>query len=1355
MAAVLTPFEQLEPRLLLDGALPGQAGANDVFQASPALFIENQGQWADASIRYGFHGAGANILFKDGGPVFQVFQLDDSDVTRADQFSVGFDGANAISPTGWAPAPTVFNYYVGGAAAAENVPAYTAIGYEELYDGIDLVSWGRRDGLKYEFHVAPGADPGDIVVRYDGIDGLSLGDDGRLVVHTALGDLTDDAPYIFQEVGSERVEVSGSFALLDSGAYTFDITGPYDAGSELIIDPDLVWWGFLGGDGNERGADIEADAAGNSLVIGRTNSADFASELPGLDGADKTYNGGSFDTFVARISTDGTAVDWWTYLGGNGNDEGFDIEVDAAGNAFVTGITNSGDFAAESPLAVGFDQSYNGGANDVFAARLAGADGALDWWTYLGGIGDDAAPALELDPAGDVLVAGHTNSGDFAAEAVAPDGADQTYNGGDFDAFAVKLTGAAGALDWWTYLGGSGIDRDPDIALDSGGNPMLTGSTSSRNFASEFPGLDGADQTYNGGSFDVFVARLMAADGDLDWWTYLGGSGNDEGLALGIDGADDPLLTGLTNSGNFASEFPAAGGFDVTHNDGDDAFISKLAAADGGLTWWTYVGGRGTESGRDIAVDGAGNAVITGSTSSTDFINEFPAAGGFNVTYNGGTDVFIVKAMAADGALDWGTLLGGRGSELEPAIELDADANVLVTGYTNSRDFASEIPGALGFDHTYNGGDGDIFAAKVSEDGATLDWWAYLGGNGRDQGTALAVDATGDVLLTGYTNSSNFASEVPGLPGFDQTYNGAEDAFVAKITGIERSRNVTGFRAVAGDAQVGLDWTNPTDPDVVGIIIVRRAGAPPAVGPTDGVAYPVASPLGGGTVIYNDIGEVFIDNGVVNGITYHYDAWSYDATLTYSPAPAPNASATPAAGLDADGDALLDLWETLGIDVDGDGTIDLDLPALGADPMHKDVFIEVDAMDGRAPTTATLDMVVAAFAAAPDALVGNPDGVDGITLHIERDETSIPLAAWPAAWADFDAVKAARFGTAAQRVDADALAAKRLVYRYCVFADTHGGTTSSGSAEVGGNDFFVTLGGWLTPGGTPEEQAGTFMHELGHSLGLLHGGGDDVNCKPNYRSVMNYTWQAPISSLTSQWMLDYSRDQLPDLDEANLDEAVGIGGTPGRMTQAGPLPREIVGESGPVDWSRDDADFDGDPDNDVGVAADINRVLAAQPPSPGEVLAGAEDWSNLAYDFRTSPDFADGVHGTVPVGPDLTQEVALELGNDLGTLPAKFNKKRGWQPVSAAFPGRIWFKINRNGKFKFKLKALGKALARRITVALLDEFGVPAAGVTIKAKKLSVKIKAKSLAAGRYYLDLTTLFPTAVTYDAKFSYKTK
>ena len=95
------------------------------------------------------------------------------------------------------------------------------------------------------------------------------------------------------------------------------------------------------------------------------------------------------------------------------------------------------------------------------------------------------------------------------------------------------------------------------------------------------------------------------------------------------------------------------------------------------------------------------------------------------------------------------------------------------------------------------------------------------------------------------------------------------------------------------------------------------------------------------------------------------------------------------------------------------------------------------------------------------------------------------------------------------------------------------------------------------------------------------------------------------------------------------------------------------------------------------------------------------------------------------------------------------------QVASAAFPGRIWFKINRNGKFKFKLKALGKALARRITVALLDEFGVPAAGITVKAKKLSVTIKAKSLAAGRYYLDLTTLFPTAVTYDAKFSYKAK
>ena len=218
------------------------------------------------------------------------------------------------------------------------------------------------------------------------------------------------------------------------------------------------------------------------------------------------------------------------------------------------------------------------------------------------------------------------------------------------------------------------------------------------------------------------------------------------------------------------------------------------------------------------------------------------------------------------------------------------------------------------------------------------------------------------------------------------------------------------------------------------------------------------------------------------------------------------------ASLDRDGDGLLDDWETEGIDFNDDGIIDLDLPALAADPNHKDLFVEVDAMVGRTPPQAILNRVRDAFAAVPNALINNPDGRDGITLHIQLDETDIPLAPWPNAFADFDPVKAARFGTPAQRASANwanIKAAKASAFRYCIFADTHSDTDSSGLAELPGNDFMVTLGAWAPSGGTPDQQAATFMHEFGHTLGLRHGGADDIHYKPNYHSVMNYTWQLP------------------------------------------------------------------------------------------------------------------------------------------------------------------------------------------------------------------------------------------------------
>lgn len=337
--------------------------------------------------------------------------------------------------------------------------------------------------------------------------------------------------------------------------------------------------------------------------------------------------------------------------------------------------------------------------------------------------------------------------------------------------------------------------------------------------------------------------------------------------------------------------------------------------------------------------------------------------------------------------------------------------------------------------------------------------------------------------------------------------------------------------------------------------------------------------------------------------------------------------------IDSDGDSLFDDWEINGIPYTDSQGVEQRFVLPGADPIHKDLYIEIDAMQGLAPTQAALDLVVQAFADAPHDLVNNPDKLDGITVHLEGggvDEDNLPLNRWPDAWTEFDALKVSHFGTVAEQADpewAGIREAKARAYRYCIFADSFDGDGDgtfdawSGMGELPGNDFMVTLGHpkWQTFFQTSfgsqhkdRAMAGTFMHELGHTLGMRHGGGDHRGYKPNYHSVMNYLWQVPKPGYAASWELDYSRQAFPSLDEWSLDEPAGIYGHIGHMTAAGPAPRQIVPEDGPVDWNRNGIL------TDTGVIADINASGSL------EVLDGFEDWSQMVFDRNVN--WEPGIH---------------------------------------------------------------------------------------------------------------------------------
>jgi uncharacterized membrane protein len=417
--------------------------------------------------------------------------------------------------------------------------------------------------------------------------------------------------------------------------------------------------------------------------------------------------------------------------------------------------------------------------------------------------------------------------------------------------------------------------------------------------------------------------------------------------------------------------------------------------------------------------------------------------------------------------------------------------------------------------------------------------------------------------------------------------------------------------------------------------------------------YGLGAELNGWTLTHangiSDDGSVIAGRGIHNGVT---EAWVAIAPI------------------DTDGDSLLDDWEINGIpytdssgaqrryvlSFDGNTTPDCDVN-------RKDIFVEVDAMTGFAPALATFSAATAAFDAAP---IGNPNGAQpGIRLHVILDDTSIPAGNWTADdtngngtldWpTEFDALKlsaasgtalAGYFGSSVERNDPNGAGireARAKAFRYCIFGralDPTATTTGpSGMAEIGGNDFFITMGTWPA-GGTTGERAGTFMHELGHTLGLRHGGGDDINYKPNYYSVMNYAYQTPKPWMPAgTWPLEsgrggFSRFALLTLNESALNECVAQVGPASALAGTVYVCSYAAGNT-LLEW-HGRYDVANDWNNSAGscedpVAVDINRlpIIFGQPDppaSPNQTLIGHDDWEVIDLNFRDSPCFPAGVH---------------------------------------------------------------------------------------------------------------------------------
>jgi hypothetical protein len=499
--------------------------------------------------------------------------------------------------------------------------------------------------------------------------------------------------------------INARYILKSDGEVAFEIA-PYDRTRPLIIDPVLSYSTYLGGSDMDYANAIAVDPSGNAYVTGYTASIDFplvnpVQSSPGFGVCtDGMANFPCFNVFVTKLNPAGTALVYSTYLGGSSEDYATGIALDASGDAYVTGYTNSTDFPVQNAL-----QPENAGGWDVFVAELSADGASLIYSTYWGGSSDDIGTGVAVDSSGNAYISGYTDSPDFP---VTPGALQANYGGGTHNGLVVKFNSGGAELGYSTFLGGSSDDYAYGVAVDSAGDAYVTGATNSTNF----PTVNAFQPNYAGGlcatapntfpCYDAFVAKLNPAGSALIYSTYLGGTGSDYGYAIALDGSSNAYVTGYTTSTNFPT---TAGAFQRVFGGSYDTFVAKLDGAGSALVYSTYLGDPGTQVGYGIAVDSSGHACVTG----YNYGGGFPTVNPTQAQNAGFYDAFVCVLNASGSSLDFSTYLGGSLDEVGHGISVDPSGNVYVTGGTFSLDF----PITSGsFQPAYGGGPYDAFVTK-------------------------------------------------------------------------------------------------------------------------------------------------------------------------------------------------------------------------------------------------------------------------------------------------------------------------------------------------------------------------------------------------------------------------------------------------------------------------------------------------------------------------------------------------------------------------------------------------------------------------------------------------------------------
>jgi hypothetical protein len=650
---------------------------SDAFARLPLCFEANQGQ-AASSAQFVSAGRGYKLQLSPSNAELTVRQPSSKGRLALSMSLVNADPSAEMH--GLDRLPTRANYFIGNDRSKwhTNIPTFARVICEKVYPGVDMIYYGSRKQLEYDFVVAPGADPDSIRLRFEDAQKTAVDAEGNLVIQTEETEIRHNKPVAYQETDGVRREVSVAFNLLTDGTAGFQI-GDYDKSKELVIDPVLVFSTYLGGSLDDFGRGIFVDSTGSAYIVGDSQSSDFTHGA-----ADNA------DIFIGKFVPNGGFFSY-TFFGGMKNEFATGLAVDANGNTYISGSTQSDNLGG--PMSINPALS---GPSDAFVIKLNPTTGIFFYSTIVGGAGDETGVSIAIDGAGNAYISGKTTSTDFpTANAI-----QSSFGGGDSDAFVSKIAPDGLSLVYSTYLGGSGAENLADrsgIAVDPAGNAYVTGDTQS----ADFPVNNAVRSTKSGGqsSLDAYVSKIDPTGSSFVYSTYLGGDEDDNGLGIAADSSGNAYVTGRTRSSSFTGS-----GSTRQPTGTSDAFVAKLNPTGSAFGYLTFIGGaNGNESANAIVVDASNNAYVTGSAGPG-----FATVKSVQSYFSGGDDVFVARLSSA-GAINFSTYLGGSGDEAGLGIAVDSAGSIYVTGFTDS---GTDLLTREAI-RTENAGATDVFVAKI------------------------------------------------------------------------------------------------------------------------------------------------------------------------------------------------------------------------------------------------------------------------------------------------------------------------------------------------------------------------------------------------------------------------------------------------------------------------------------------------------------------------------------------------------------------------------------------------------------------------------------------------------------------